>query len=65
MNYNIIADGYLLTREEFIEDCKNKFFTDYDGYGYPVKNGKVATIKIFPSQLNIPEDATHIIWFNN
>lgn len=41
-------------------------FIDYDGFGYPVKNGlSDEKICIYPSRLkDIPDDATHIVWFN-
>ena len=54
------------TVEEFKAYCENGSFIDYDGYGHPVKD-KLAdeSINIKPSKLeNIPENATHIIWFN-
>ena len=51
---------------EFKEYCDDGAFIDYDGFGYPVKDG-LADTKIFikPSKLDdIPEDATHIVWYN-
>lgn len=54
------------TVEEFIGCVKCGAFIDYDGFGYPVKD-KLAdtTIEIKPSKLyRIPEDATHIVWYN-
>jgi len=54
------------TVEEFKKCCANHSFVDYDGFGYPVKD-RLADEEIFikPSRLsNIPDDATHIIWFN-
>lgn len=40
--------------------------TDYDGFGYPVRDGMEDTsIRIYPSELKkIPNDATHISWYN-
>jgi len=54
------------TVEEFKDFCKKLLFVDYDGFGYPVKDKKSdITITIVPSRIEeIPEDATHIIWFN-
>jgi len=54
------------TVEEFKQYCESKAFIDYDGFGYPVKDRKAdESIHIKPSTLeDIPEDATHIIWFN-
>ena len=54
------------TIEEFLECVKDRAFIDYDGYGHPVKDKKSdLLIDIQPSSIHlIPEDATHIIWFN-
>ena len=54
------------TVEEFRDCCEVGAFIDYDGFGYPVKNSLADnSITIVPSRLEeIPEDATHIIWFN-
>lgn len=54
------------TIEEFKELVNSGGFIDYDGYGYPVRD-KMAdeSIVIQPSRLEkIPQDATHIVWFN-
>ena len=69
------------TVEEFKEYCESGAFIDYDGYGYSVKDGYVMKdpnydpdsdiffdryIVVRPSQIkHLPEDATHVIWFNN
>lgn len=41
-------------------------FIDYDGFGHPVKDRKCdPDIYIKPSKRHeIPEDATHIVWYN-
>lgn len=54
------------TVEEFTEQCTSGAFVDYDGFGYPVKDSLAdVEIYIYPSGLDqIPEDATHIVWFN-
>ena len=54
------------TIEEFKTYCKRRMFIDYDGFGHPVKDKKSdETIDIVPSRIeDIPEDATHIVWFN-
>jgi len=59
--------GELLTVKEFVSSCSCGVFTDYDGYGHPVKDKKVCRdIVVIPSMLgNIPVDATHIIWYNS
>lgn len=55
------------TVEEFLKYVKTGAFIDYDGFGYPVKDGKAAPgVWIKPSQApeSIPSNATHIVWFN-
>ena len=54
------------TVEGFKEFCEDGAFIDYDGVGHPVKNDLAdESIWIKPSRLDeIPEDATHIVWFN-
>lgn len=59
--------GDILTIEDFKHGCEvGPCFTDWDGHGRPMKDGKVApNITIQPSRLyEIPLDATHIQWFN-
>ena len=62
----IESDDHEMTIGRFNENCENGSFIDYDGYGYPAKFGKMnPKIKIYPSRrLEIPADATHIVWFN-
>ena len=59
-------DDDVYTIEEFKDHCKRGSFIDYDGWGYPVKDKKSdRTIQIQPSTISkIPDDATHIVWFN-
>lgn len=58
--------GHLIPVDEFKEDVENQCFLDFDGSGQCVKDGlmcRKCTIK--PSRVNeIPEDATHIMWYN-
>jgi hypothetical protein len=67
--------GDLMTIPEYLEAINDGLITDSDGMGNPVKDGlEVAPpvgddgwpAWIYPSQgLDvIPEDATHIVWFN-
>lgn len=58
--------GDIMTVEDFKENVKSRMFIDYDGHGYPSKNGKMhRDLMIVPSQAHqIPKDATHIVWFN-
>ena len=54
------------TVDEFREKVETGMFIDYDGFGYPVREGKAdPDITVKPSRLDdIPADATHIVWFN-
>lgn len=57
--------GDVMTVENFRNDCRAGYLIDYDGYGHPVKDNKMAKIRIYPSGRDlIPADATHILWFN-
>lgn len=57
--------GDLMTREEWLDMVKHGFFIDYDGMGSPVKDGKAMNGWVYPSQADkLPEDATHVVWFN-
>ena len=62
----VIPDyGDLMTVKEFHNCVRSGLFIDYDGYGHPVKKGLMSRQAILPSKTNqIPETATHIIWFN-
>lgn len=54
------------TVEEFKAYVESSAFIDSDGYGHPVKDSKAnPDIDIRPSRVDeIPEDATHIVWYN-
>ena len=55
------------TVEEFLSHCEQRSFIDYDGFGHPVKDGLAdEDIWVYPSRARetIPDDATHIVWFN-
>jgi hypothetical protein len=57
----------VMTVEEFIDCVKQGLFIDYDGCGCPMKDGKYdQNIDVSPStyEQDIPDDATHIVWFN-
>jgi len=58
--------GDLMTVADFIEACEDGCLIDYDGHGYPVKDGLMDDkLSIDPSDRDqIPADATHILWFN-
>ena len=54
------------TVDEFRRYCETHLFTDYDGFGHPVRERLAnPNIWIKPSGLvGIPADATHIVWYN-
>jgi len=54
------------TVAEFQEHVQSGSFVDYDGHGYPVRDGLADfDVMIKPSKVKrIPKDATHIVWFN-
>lgn len=57
----------VFTVAEFKEACAVYCFVDDDGWGYPMNDQGYAdpTTLIKPSNLSaIPEDATHIVWYN-
>lgn len=58
--------GTLMTVDEFRADVRSRLLIDYDGFGHPVRNGRLdQTRTVYPSQVHrIPPDATHIHWYN-
>jgi hypothetical protein len=65
-NEDIPSYGDLMTVKEYLSNVKCGGFIDYDGFGQPAKDGKMADVAISPSSgsFDIPEDATHIVWYN-
>lgn len=60
-------DDDIYTVQEFREAVEGGGFIDYDGFGTPAKDGKKADHPdhwIRPSLMNIPPDATHVVWYN-
>ena len=66
-NYNvpIPEDADVMTKEDFIYQVKDVgLFTEWDGSGYPARDGKMdRNGGVFPLS-RIPDDATHVVWFN-
>lgn len=66
--YNEPIPGYgdVLTVREYIEAISQGVFNDDDGHGIVARNGLMDSRNICPSDglTYIPEDATHIVWFN-
>lgn len=56
----------VMSKSGFLAECKPGGLVDYDGCGYPMKHGKACgDIIIKPSRPHeIPEDATHVVWYN-
>lgn len=67
-NYSDDLDknGDVMTVEDFRESVRDGMFIDYDGFGHPVRDGKMdGSFMVRPSSVvSIPADATHIIWYN-
>ena len=58
--------GDRFTVRRFRAYVKDGSLTDNDGHGHPIRHTKMdAEYTIWPSKMNrIPEDATHIQWYN-
>jgi hypothetical protein len=58
--------GDVMPVEDFRHAVRHGLFIDYDGYGYPARDGRCdESVCVLPSKVNdIPTDATHIVWFN-
>ena len=65
-NEPIGRNGDVMTVQEFRDLCKEGTLTDYDGFGSVAKDGMMTREeRITPStRFNIPDDATHVVWFN-
>ena len=57
--------GVLYTLEDFVNDVINGSITSDDGFGEFFNSGKLITnFELDDKQLVIPEDTTHVLWFN-
>lgn len=61
----------VLELEEFIEDCKNGCFIDYDGFGYYSNSNTdhedLDELRVYPSQITagiINHDYKYVHWYN-
>jgi hypothetical protein len=62
---SIPSYGDLIAVAEFRDFVAEDIFTDYDGVGHASNGEMMAREAIYPSTISqIPEDATHIVWFN-
>ncbi len=68
MAYTKVVDDFaeVMTVADYIDSVKCGGFIDEDGFGYPIKDNKANTdIWLYPSELSkLPEDATHVAWYN-
>lgn len=65
--------GTILTRDDYINNCKSYGFIDYDGYGEPVDAEGYTCMPddakndfCYPSNMgeDLPENCTHVVWYN-
>ena len=59
--------GDVMSLEDFKENVEAGWFSDYDGFGRYVLDGKETDIDIYPSDImegNIREEFDTIIWYN-
>ena len=59
--------GDKMTLDEFINDCKEGFFTDSDGSGCYGTEDKQTNLPIYPSSImsgTYRTDFSHVYWFN-
>lgn len=60
-NIDLFIDDDIYTVDEWVTYNKEILFSNHNGVGYWVKNGKRTTEEVFHSpQL----DATHVVWYN-
>lgn len=60
-----LPEDRLIPVDHFLEGVAANFFTDDDGFGHPVKDGLVdEKTRIYPEDLDVPKDATHVVWIN-
>lgn len=64
--YDTPANGDVMTVEAFRDAVSAGSLMNCDGFGYPVRDGMADSRReIRPSTADeIPEDATHVVWFN-
>lgn len=66
--YHELSDfGDVMSLNDFIDNVKDGWFIDYDGFGRYVKDGMESDIEIYPSDIDrgsIRKDFDTIVWFN-
>lgn len=57
--------GDLMTREQYLSNCRNHFFVDYDGHGNASDGKMMSDYVTHPSTADqLPPEATHVVWYN-
>lgn len=59
--------GELMSTKDFKDSVKNGIFNDFDGFGHYVYEDEMIDEDsvVLPSKINeIPDDVTHVMWFN-
>lgn len=56
-----------MTIDEFVNDCREGYFMDYDGWGHYGTEEMESDLSIYPSDVideNYRKDFTHVYWYN-
>ena len=60
--------GDLMPLPQWIANCREGCFIDYDGFGNLSDGKEMSNITVVPSNVfedkGVPEGFTHIVWFN-
>ena len=59
--------GTLIDFDSFVQDCKDGFIVDYDGYGYYVHDDNVSDLIISPSDVThdlYRKDFNKVLWLS-
>lgn len=66
LNESDLDSGELLDVDEFVGMCITGHLIDYDGFGHLVFDDEIEDKKeVSPSDYDsIPEDVTHVLWYN-
>jgi hypothetical protein len=68
--FDITNDDHLMTINDWLEECYNGAFIDYDGYGCLAYEKQKSIIQVWPSMImnnefkQLRKDFTHIVWYN-
>lgn len=58
--------GFLISADEWKENCRSGGFIDYDGFGYLSTTSEFSNLLVQPSEWTrqFPDWVTHVLWFN-